>query len=490
MFLHAFLLSVSLQKINKMGRKKKKLPVIKNLEVTDLGAEGKSIARYEEKVVFITNAVPGDVVDVQLVRKRKSFMEGIPVQFHKYSEDRTDPFCEHFGLCGGCKWQNLPYVQQLYYKQKQVFDQFERIGDLGVETLKLIKPILPSPNIRHYRNKLEFTFSNKRWLTSKELVSGKSFEDRKALGFHLPGKFDKVIDIKECYLQKAPSDAIRSWVRDYSNNSSFRYFDLRSHEGFLRNLIIRTANTGEFMVIVSFYEEDRNLRVKMLTDLQNAFPSITSLLYVINPKVNDTILDQEIITFSGKNHIIEKMEELVFKVGPKSFYQTNSEQALHLYQKVREFAGLTGSETVYDLYTGTGTIACFLAEQAGKVLGLESVPEAIDDAKENARLNQLTNVHFKVGDIKDIFHAGLTREYGHPDVLILDPPRAGMHQKVVQNLSEISPVKIVYISCNPATQARDLQLLSDKYSIVDIQPVDMFPHTHHVENVVKLMLKE
>ena len=473
-----------------MGRKKKIWPIIKNLEVKDLGAEGKAIGRFDEKVVFITGVVPGDIVDVQILRKRKSYLEGIPVHFHEFSEDRANPFCEHFGLCGGCKWQNLPYEKQLFYKQKQVFDQLIRIGKLDKTVLSLGEPILASPQTKNYRNKLEFTFSNKRWLTNEELASEDTFKERKALGFHLSGKFDKVLDIQHCYLQQAPSDKIRAWIREYSNNEKFRYFDLRAHTGFLRNLIIRTTQTGELMVIISFFEDDVYLREKLLSDLLFAFPEISSLMYVINTKVNDTILDQEILSFHGKDHIIEKMENLSFKVGPKSFYQTNSEQALQLYKKVREFACLSGKETVYDLYTGTGTIACFIAAQAGKVIGLESVPEAIEDAWENARMNQLGNVYFKSGYIKDTLTPELIKEHGHPDVLILDPPRVGMHQKVVQTILDTLPEKIVYVSCNPATQARDILLLSDRYSVGRIQPVDMFPQTHHVENVVMLTLNQ
>ncbi len=472
-----------------MGRKRKKLPLLENIEVIDIGAGGKSIARFEDRVIFLTNVVPGDIIDVQINRKRKNYLEGYPVRFHKYSEIRTEPFCLHFGVCGGCKWQNLPYPRQLAYKEKQVKDQLTRIGKISEKEAKLISPVIASENIKFYRNKLEFTFSNKRWLSREELDSGKEFADRNALGFHIPKMFDKVLDIEECHLQSDPSNKIRNWVRSFSAKTEMPYFDLRNHEGLLRNLIIRTSNTGEVMVIVSFYREERKSREKLLSAMVKEFPEITSLMYVINKKANDTILDQEIILYSGKEFILEKMENLEFKVGPKSFYQTNSKQALRLYEIAREFAGLKGGEIVYDFYTGTGTIALFMSGKAGKVVGIESVPEAIEDAKENARRNSIKNAVFYAGDIKDVFSQELIMEHGSPDLVIMDPPRVGLHPDVIISLLEIQPPRIVYVSCNPATQARDIQLLSGTYSIKKIQPVDMFPQTHHVENVVLLEIK-
>ena len=469
-----------------MGRKRKKLPLLENVEVVDIGAEGKSIARFDNRVIFLTNAVPGDIVDIQINRKRKNFLEGYPVKFHKYSEDRIEPFCSHFGVCGGCKWQNLSYSDQLAYKEKQVKDQLTRIGKISEEEAELISPIIGSDNTTYYRNKLEYTFSNKRWLSWEELNSGEEITDRNALGFHIPKMFDKVLDIEECYLQPEPSNKIRNWLRNFSAKAGMSYFDLRNHEGFLRNLIIRTSNTGEVMVIVSFFREERKNREALLSAMAKEFPGITSLMYVINKKANDTILDQEIILYAGKKFIVEKMEELEFKVGPKSFYQTNSLQAYKLYQVAREFAALKGGETLYDFYTGTGTIALFMSGKAGKVVGIESVPEAIEDAKENARRNYIDNAFFYAGDIKDVFSKDLIKEHGSPDVVIMDPPRAGLHQEVIASLLEILPPRIVYVSCNPATQARDIQLLSEMYSIKKIQPVDMFPQTHHVENVVLL----
>lgn len=472
-----------------MGRKRKKLPLLENIEVIDIGAGGKSIARFEDRVIFLTNVVPGDIIDVQINRKRKNYLEGYPVRFHKYSEIRTEPFCLHFGVCGGCKWQNLPYSRQLAYKEKQVKDQLTRIGKISEKEAKLISPVIASENIKFYRNKLEFTFSNKRWLSREELDSGKEFADRNALGFHIPKMFDKVLDIEECHLQSDPSNKIRNWVRSFSAKTEMPYFDLRNHEGLLRNLIIRTSNTGEVMVIVSFYREERKSREKLLSAMVKEFPEITSLMYVINKKANDTILDQEIILYSGKEFILEKMENLEFKIGPKSFYQTNSKQALRLYEIAREFAGLKGGEIVYDFYTGTGTIALFMSGKAGKVVGIESVPEAIEDAKENARRNSIKNAVFYAGDIKDVFSQELILKHGLPDLVIMDPPRVGLHPDVIVSLLDIQPPRIVYVSCNPATQARDIQLLSAGYSIKAIQPVDMFPQTHHVENVILLEAK-
>ncbi len=460
------------------------MPLLEQVGVTDIGAEGKSIARIDERVIFLTNAIPGDVVDIQVNRKKKNFMEGYPVKFYKYSEDRVEPFCEHFGVCGGCKWQQLPYEKQLFYKQKQVADQLQRIGGLKEEELKMMQPILASPKDRYYRNKLEFTFSNKRWVTKEELESGEEIHERKGLGFHIPKMFDKILDIQNCYLQPEPSNEIRAWFREHTKGAE--YFDIREHKGLMRNLTIRTANTGEVMVMVAFYENNESYIQSLLSSFVKDFPQVNSVMYVINSKANDTILDQDILLFSGKDYIVEKMEDLEFQIGPKSFYQTNSEQALSLYKTARDFAGLKGDEVVYDLYTGTGTIANFIAGSAAKVIGIESVPEAIEDAKENSARNHISNTVFLAGDMKDAFDPELMQEHGKPDVVILDPPRAGVHQNVVDNLIHAAPQKIVYVSCNPATQARDIKLLAGHYSITGIQAVDMFPQTHHVENVVLL----
>jgi len=467
-----------------LGRKRKKLPLIEQVEVLDIGAEGKSVARKDEKVIFITHAIPGDVVDIQVNRKKKSFLEGYPVKYHKYSQDRVTPFCEHFGVCGGCKWQHLPYKKQIYYKQKQVADQLQRIGGLGEEDLDKMNPILSSPENKYYRNKLEFTFSEKRWVTKEEMEPGVIIEDRKALGFHIPKMFDKILDIKNCYLQPEPSNSIRNWFR--KNTADVDYFNIREQTGLMRNLTVRTANTGEVMVIVAFYEDRKKHRETLLSAFVRDFPQLTSVMYVINEKANDTILDQDIILFHGRDYILEKMEDLEFRIGPKSFFQTNSEQAYFLYKTARDFAGLTGSETVYDLYTGTGTIANFVAGLAGKVIGIETVQEAINDAIENSKRNNIINTVFLTGDIKDAFSPDLMKEHGRPDVVILDPPRAGVHSNVIENLINAGPEKIVYVSCNPATQARDIKLLMGYYKISGIQPVDMFPQTHHVENVVLL----
>jgi len=464
-----------------VGRKNN-LPLIQNVEIVDIAAEGKAIARIDGMVIFVPFVVPGDIIDVQVTRKRKSYMEALPVTFHKYSTQRQKPVCEHFGVCGGCKWQNLPYEQQLLHKQKQVSDNLIRIGKLDIPE---ISNIIPSNNTEFYRNKLEFTFSNNRWLTTKEIESGESFE-RHALGFHIPEKFDKVLDINKCWLQRDPSNAIRDAVKQIALDNGMPFFDLRNQTGFVRNLIVRTANTGELMVIMSFFHEQETFRLIMLNQLMEKFPEITSLMYVINEKVNDTISDQEIILYKGKDHIVEEMEGLKFKIGPKSFFQTNSDQAYKLYQITRDFANLKGTETVYDLYTGTGTIANFVAHQAEKVIGIEYVPEAIEDAKENSRFNNITNTKFFAGDIKDVLNQDFISQHGHPDIIILDPPRAGVHQNVIDSIRASLPKRIVYVSCNPATQARDLALIKDDYKITAVQPVDMFPHTHHVENVVKL----
>lgn len=465
-----------------MGRRKK--PFFEKVEITDIGAEGKSIARVNDMVVFVQLAAPGDIVDLQVTKRRKKYMEARITRFHKYSDIRTQPFCEHFGICGGCKWQHIPYDLQAEYKEKQVEQTLKRIGKLE---LPEISPILKSPVEKFYRNKLEFTFSDHRWLSQDEVDSGIDFEDTRALGFHVPGMFDKIVDVNKCWLQPDPGNQIRNWVKKYSMEKGLEYFSQKNPGGFLRNLIIRTASTGETMVILSFFSENEEEREKLLDFLYNKMPNIDSLMYVINSKGNDTLYDQDIKVYKGKDHIIEKLEDLKFKIGPKSFFQTNTEQSLTLYRVARNFAELTGNDTVYDLYTGTGTIANFVARNAKKVIGIESVPEAIEDARINSEINDITNTYFHVGDIKEIFTRGFLEKNGKPDVVITDPPRAGMHKNVVEVLLSHLPEKIVYVSCNPATQARDLELLDPEYRLTKVQPVDMFPHTHHVENIVQLM---
>lgn len=470
-------------KYREVGRRKKPLPIIEKVEITDVAAEGKAIAKIENKVVFITQVVPGDIVDIQVTKKRKSFMEGIPVKFHKYSDVRVEAFCEHFGVCGGCKWQNLPYEEQLKYKHQQVLDNLERIAKVE---LPGINYILPSENTRYYRNKLEFTFSNNRWLTKNEISSEKKLDRSNALGFHVPKIWDKIVNINTCYLQKDPSNAIRLKVKKYADEKNLPYFDLRKQEGLLRNLIIRTSTTGELMVIMVFYYDDQKEITNLLNYISDKFPEITSLMYIVNSKSNDSYTDQEVKLFKGKDHIFEQMEDLKFKIGPKSFYQTNSEQAYNLYKFTREFADLSGEEIVYDLYTGTGTIANFIAKRAEKVIGIEYVPEAIEDAKVNSDINQISNTEFFAGDMKDILTHSFIEKHGKPDVIITDPPRAGMHPDVVNSILKTNPGKIVYVSCNPATQARDINLLDANYKVTRVQPVDMFPHTYHVENIVLL----
>ena len=561
--------------------KRKEFPVFKNVSVVDVAAEGKSIAKIDNLVIFIPNAVPGDIIDIQVTRKKKSYFEGRAIHFHKYSDKRAEPVCEHFGVCGGCKRQDMVYEAQLYYKQKQVEDNLKRIGKVDLSSfasneteglghtlrpplfrgeepslekpsfasvplskMGVIFPIIPSKKTEYYRNKLEFTFSNKRWLTDDEIILKEhEFAKKKqigspqyavdshqiadcqlmtadlfALGFHIPGRFDKVLDIKHCHLQKDPSNAIRLAVNDYATENKLSFFDIRRQEGFCRNLIIRTSPTpdpslkggesqrcatakakgdtrskspyysGEIMVIVSFFYEDVKKREGILNHLAVKFPEITSLMYVINPKKNDTISDLEVQLFKGKDHIFEEMEGLKFRIGPKSFYQTNSEQAYELYKVTREFAQLTGDKIVYDLYTGSGTIANFIARQAKKVIGIEFLSEAVCDAKINSDINGITNTSFYAGDIKDIFNDDLIKKNGTPDIIITDPPRAGMHKDVVEKILETAPKRVVYVSCNPATQARDIALMTEKYKVEKIQPLDMFPHTPHVENVVMLRL--
>jgi 23S rRNA (uracil1939-C5)-methyltransferase len=468
-----------------MSNKKVK-PFYEKIRIEEIGSEGKALAKVNNMVIFTKFVAPGDVVDLQVTKKRKNYQEAVVTKIHEYSPERVKPFCSHFGDCGGCKWQHLGYETQLYYKQKQVADQLLRIGGLD---LPKIQPIKGSENITFYRNKLEFTFSNKRWLSPEEIRSGKNFSENNALGFHAPGMFDKVIKIDKCWLQKSPSNEIRNFIYHYALENHLEFFDIREQKGFLRTLIIRTSTAGETMVVISFFRNEVSAINKLLSAVENEFPEITSLMYVINSKGNDTITDQNIELFEGRDYITEEMEGLKFRIGPKSFYQTNPEQAHILYKEVLNFAGLTGSETVFDLYTGTGTIANYVAGKAKKVIGIEYVDDAIADAKKNASINNIRNTLFFAGDIKDILNTGFVNEYGRPDVIITDPPRAGMHNEVVKKILEIMPGKIVYVSCNPATQARDISIMRNHYSVIRVQPVDMFPHTHHVENIVMLTRK-
>lgn len=479
-----------------MARKKKELPLLEQITITDVAAEGKALARVNDMVVFVPYVVPGDVVDLQVKRKKHSYAEAVAVKFHEYSPLRSEPFCKHFGVCGGCKWQCLKYEEQLRYKQKQVTDNLTRIGKIE---LPEISPILGSEQTREYRNKLEFTFSNKRWLMQEEVVQDVKYDQMNAVGFHIPGAFDKVLAIDECHLMGDICNRIRNGVRDYAYEQGLTFFDLRTQEGMLRNMMIRLAedeaerSIKELMVVMQFKIVDPAEEVQMKQLLQymaDTWPEITSLMYVINNKCNDTIGDLPVHTFKGADHIIEEMEGLKFKVGPKSFYQTNSRQAYNLYKVARDFAGLTGDELVYDLYTGTGTIANFVSRKARQVIGIEYVPEAIEDAKVNSAINGIDNTLFFAGDMKDILNQEFINQYGRPDVIITDPPRAGMHNDVIDTILFAEPKRIVYVSCNPATQARDLSLLDVKYRVTRVQPVDMFPHTHHVENVVLLELKE
>lgn len=462
--------------------------MFEKVAVIDAGAKGKTVGKAPDgRVIFLTNTVPGDVVDVMTTKKRKSYFEGVATHFHSLSDKRVEPECQHFGVCGGCKWQDMGYEHQLFYKQKEVENNLKRIGHLE---LPEVLPIIGSKEQYFYRNKMEFSFSESRWLTLKEIQSDREITDKNALGFHIPGMWDKILDIKKCHLQQDPSNAIRLETRNFAIDNELSFFNPRHRHGLLRTLMIRTTSTGETMVMVQFFEDDKTKQDLLLNHLQDNFPEITSLLYVINQKANDTIYDQEIHCHSGRDHIFEEMEGLRFKINAKSFYQTNSEQAYELYKVTRDFADLNGDELVYDLYTGTGTIAQFIAKKAKKVVGIESVPEAIEDAKANARSNGIANAAFFVGDMKYVFNADFITANGTPDVLITDPPREGMHKAVVQQILEISPRKVVYVSCNSATQARDLELMKDVYKITKVQPVDMFPQTHHVENVVLLERKE
>ena len=471
---------------NNVARKKKELPLLEKVTITDVAAEGKALAKVNDLVVFVPYVVPGDVVDLQVKRKKNHYAEAVAVKFHEKSPMRAEPFCQHYGVCGGCKWQCLSYEDQIRYKQKQVFDNLTRIGKIE---LPEFMPILGSEKTKFYRNKLEFTFSNKRWLTEDEVKQDVKYDQMNAVGFHIPGAFDKVLAIEKCWLQDDISNRIRNAIRDYAYEHGYSFFDLRSQEGLLRNMMVRTSSTGELMVLLQckvVNEDDRSKMMQILQYVADSFPEITSLMYVINNKCNDTIGDLDVEVFKGNDHIFEEMEGLRFKVGPKSFYQTNSEQAYNLYKVAREFAGLTGNELVYDLYTGTGTIANFVSRKAKKVIGIEYVPEAIEDAKVNSAINGIDNTLFYAGDMKDILTQDFINEHGRPDVIITDPPRAGMHNDVIDVIMFAAPERIVYVSCNPATQARDLQLLDSMYKVMAVQPVDMFPHTHHVENVVLL----
>ncbi|WP_073150097.1 23S rRNA (uracil(1939)-C(5))-methyltransferase RlmD [Mesonia phycicola] len=470
-----------------MARRNNRKKVFNALEVIDAGAKGKAVAKAPDgKVVFIDNAVPGDVADIQTYKKRKAYYQGKAVEFIKYSDKRTEPECQHFGTCGGCKWQNMDYKYQLFYKQQEVENNLKRLGKIE---LPEVTPISGSEKIYFYRNKMEFSFSDSKWLTLDEINSGVEIEDRNALGFHIPGMWDKILNIEKCHLQADPSNAIRTEVRDFATKNNIPFFNARKQEGLLRTLMIRTSSTGEIMVLVQFYYDDKANRELLLNFMADRFPEITSLQYVVNEKGNDTIYDQEVVCFKGRDHIFEEMEGLKFKINAKSFYQTNSEQAYELYKITRDFADLSEDDLVYDLYTGTGTIAQFVAKKAKKVIGVEAVPEAIEDAKKNAQFNNIDNVEFYVGDMKKVFTQDFINTHGQPDVIITDPPRDGMHKDVVAQIVSILPKKIVYVSCNSATQARDLALLDEHYKVTKIQPVDMFPQTHHVENVVRLELR-
>jgi 23S rRNA (uracil1939-C5)-methyltransferase len=471
-----------------MGKKRTEKIVFENVKVLDAGAKGVSVAKAPDgKVIFLPNVVPGDVVDVQTMKKRKAYYEGKAIKIHEFSEHRTDVVCEHFGACGGCKWQNMQYSQQLFYKNQEVYNNLKRIGKIE---LPEFEPILGSEKQFFYRNKMEFGFSNARWMTDAEIQSGTELDNKNALGFHIPRMWDKILDIYNCHLQQDPSNEIRNEIKRFANENGLTFFNARNHEGLLRTLMIRTASTGEIMVLVQFFENDKVNRELLLNFISERFPEITSLLYVINNKANDTLYDQDIKLFKGRAYILEEMEGLHFSINAKSFYQTNSDQAYELYKITRDFAGLTGEELVYDLYTGTGTIAQFVSKKAKKVIGVEAVPDAILDAKANAERNNITNCEFFVGDMKNVFNDEFIATHGHPDVIITDPPRDGMHKDVVAQILKIAPEKVVYVSCNSATQARDLALMDEMYQVTRVRPVDMFPQTHHVENVVLLELKK
>ncbi len=469
-----------------MARKKKNI-IFENIEVIDAGAKGKTIAKAPDgRVIFLSNAVPGDIVDIQTFKKRKAYYEGKAINFIKQSEKRTQPVCEHFEHCGGCKWQHMKYEDQLFYKEKEVVDHLTRIGHLE---LPEITPILGAEKQYFYRNKMEFSFSNSRWLTLEEINSDVEIENKNAIGFHIAGMWDKILDVEKCHLQEDPSNAIRNSIKAFALENDLSFFNPREQSGLLRTMMLRIVSTGEIMLVIQFFDDDTTKRELLMNYIAEEFPKITSLQYIINQKRNDTIYDQEIVLFKGRNHIFETMEGLQFKINAKSFYQTNSTQAYELYKIARDFAALTGKEIVYDLYTGTGTIAQFVAKQAKKVVGIESVPEAIIDAKENAKNNAIENVDFFVGDMAKVFTDEFIAKNGKPDVIITDPPRDGMHKNVIEQLLKIGADRIVYVSCNSATQARDLALLNDSYKIIKTQAVDMFPQTHHVENVVLLKIR-
>jgi 23S rRNA (uracil1939-C5)-methyltransferase len=470
-----------------MGRKITDKIVFENITILDAGAKGVSVAKAPDgKVIFVQNVVPGDVADIQTFKKRKAYYEGKAIHIHSFSEHRTEPVCKHFGVCGGCKWQNMNYNQQLFYKNNEVLNNLKRIGKIELPDFE---PILGSEKQFFYRNKMEFGFSNQRWLTDEEVRSDEDLGNRNALGFHIPKMWDKILDIQKCHLQEDPSNDIRNAIKEFAIEQGFTFFNARNHEGLLRTLMIRTASTGEIMVLLQFFEENKEQRELLLDFIHENFPQITSLQYVINSKANDTLYDQDIKLYKGRDYILEEMEGLHFSINAKSFYQTNSAQAFELYKITRDFAGLTGNEIVYDLYTGTGTIAQFVSKQAKKVVGVEAVPEAIADAKENAKRNAITNCEFFVGDMKNVFNDAFIAQNGMPDVIITDPPRDGMHKDVVEQILKIAPPKVVYVSCNSATQARDLALMDEMYKVTRVRPVDMFPQTHHVENVVLLEKK-
>lgn len=464
---------------------KKKAQIVENLLITDIAAEGVAIGRHDNYVIFVAGVIPGDVVNVMLTRKRKHYSESKLLEIVEPSPDRVEPFCRYFGKCGGCKWQMLPYDKQLYYKQKQVSDQLARIG--GVAGVP-INNILGADNTTHYRNKLEYTFCDRRWFDSSDANVDKESRDAEGLGFHVQGMFDRVIDIDKCWLQREPSNEVRNELRNFTRRDGYDYYNCRSHEGMMRNLMVRTSTVGETMVVVVFAKHEMHLIEDVMNHINEIFPDLTSLQYVVNEKFNDTIYDLEVVCWKGRDFIYEELDGLKFKINAKSFFQTNTEQTLKLYRKAVEYAEVGSDDVVYDLYTGTGTIANFVARHCRKVVGIESVPEAIVDARINSETNGITNTSFFVGDMKDVLTEKFIAENGRPDIVILDPPRAGVHENVINVIKKVAPRKIVYVSCNPATQARDISLLSDMYKVTAIQPVDMFPHTHHVENIVKLII--
>lgn len=464
---------------------KKKAQIVENLLITDIAAEGVAIGRHDNYVIFVAGVIPGDVVNVMLTRKRKNYSESKLLEIVEPSPDRIEPFCRYFGKCGGCKWQMLPYDKQLYYKQKQVSDQLARIG--GVAGVP-INNILGADNTTHYRNKLEYTFCDRRWFDSSDANVDKESRDAEGLGFHVQGMFDRVIDIDKCWLQREPSNEVRNELRNFTRRDGYDYYNCRSHEGMMRNLMVRTSTVGETMVVVVFAKHEMHLIEDVMNHIDEKFPDLTSLQYVVNEKFNDTIYDLEVVCWKGRDFIYEELDGLKFKINAKSFFQTNTEQTLKLYRKAVEYAEVGSDDVVYDLYTGTGTIANFVARHCRKVVGIESVPEAIVDARINSETNGITNTSFFVGDMKDVLTEKFIAENGRPDIVILDPPRAGVHENVINVIKKVAPRKIVYVSCNPATQARDISLLSDMYKVTAIQPVDMFPHTHHVENIVKLII--